>query len=59
MIEASGDLIEAELYEDACGQLAVVLKKCDGLAKPPDFVTGEAVEVLAGMIEVLRTTLGC
>jgi PKD repeat protein len=59
MIEASGDLIEDGLYEDACRQLAVVLKKCDGQPSPPDFVAGEAVEVLKGMIEVLRTTLGC
>jgi PKD repeat protein len=59
MIEACGDLIEDELYDDACGQLAAALKKCDGLAKPPDFVAGEAAVVMKAMIEVLRTTLGC
>ena len=59
MIEAAGDLIEDGLYDEACGQLGAALKKCDGQATPPDFVTGDAVEVLKGMIEVLRTTLGC
>ena len=59
MIEACGDLIEDELYEEACGQLAAALKKCDGQPKPPDFVTGPAALVLRSMIEVLRTTLGC
>ena len=59
MIEATGDLIEDGLYAEACGQLGAALKKCDGRPSPPDFVAGEAVEVLKGMIEVLRTTLGC
>jgi len=59
MIEACGDLIEDELYEDACGQLAAALKKCDGQPNPPDFVTGEAAAVIKSMIEVLRATLGC
>jgi parallel beta-helix repeat protein len=59
MIEASGDLIEDELYEEACGQLADALKKCDGQPKPPDFVTGPAAPAIRSMIEVLRTTLGC
>lgn len=59
MIEACGDLIEDELYEEACGQLAAALKKCDGQPKPPDFVTGEAAAVLKSMLEVLRTTLEC
>ena len=59
MIEACGDLIEDELYEEACGQLDAALKKCDGQPNPPDFVTGPAALVLRSMIEVLRTTLGC
>jgi len=59
MIEAAGDLIEDGLYAEACGQLGAALKKCDGQPNPPDFVAGEAAEVVKGMIEVLRTTLGC
>lgn len=59
MIEATGDLIEDGLYAEACDQLGAALKKCDGQPSPPDFVAGEAVEELKGMIEVLRTTLGC
>jgi hypothetical protein len=59
MIEAAGDLIEDGLYDEACGQLGAALTKCDGQSSTADFVAGEAVEVLNGMIEVLRTTLGC
>jgi hypothetical protein len=59
MIEACGDLIEDELYEEACGQLAAALKKCDGQPNPPDFVTGPAALVLRDMLVMLRTTLGC
>jgi hypothetical protein len=59
MIEACGDLIEDELYEEACEQLTAVLKKCDGQPKPPDFVTGPAALVMKSMIEVLMATLEC
>lgn len=56
MIEAAGDLIEAELFLDACQQLWDALEKTDGLSPPesaPDFVIGEATPELAGMIEIL------
>jgi hypothetical protein len=59
MIEAAGDLIEDGLDAEACDQLGAALKKCDGQPSPPDFVTGDAADVLKSMIEVLRTTLGC
>ena len=59
MIEACGDLIADGLDDQACDQLEAALKKCDGQPSPPDFVTGDAAEVLKSMIEVLRTTLGC
>lgn len=36
-----------------------VLMGTIGQPSPPDFVAGDAAEVLKGMIEVLRTTLGC
>jgi len=59
MIEASGDLIAGGAYEEACGQLAAALQKCDGQPSPPDFVSGEAALVLKLMIEELRSSLGC
>lgn len=59
MIEASGDLIENELFEEACQQLLDAYRRMDGQPKPPDFVTGEAVTELATMIQELMTTLGC
>jgi len=59
MIEASGDLIAAGAYDEACAQLGAALKKCDGQPSPPDFVTGEAASTLALMIEELRAALGC
>jgi len=59
MIEASGDLIAAGAYKEACAQLGAALKKCDGQPSPPDFVTGEAAPVVKLMIEELRAALGC
>jgi len=59
MIEAAGDLIENEMFEEACQQLLDVYRRMDGQPKPPDFVTGEAVTELATMIQELMTTLGC
>ena len=59
MIESAGDLIKDGLFDEACEQLADVLKKTDGLPKPPDFVSGAAATELADMIEALRVTLGC
>ena len=59
IIEASGDLIEAGFIEDACEQLRSALRRVDGDPRPPDFVTGEAAELIATQIEFLRTSLGC
>ena len=62
MINASGNLIDAELPTDACWQLQDALEKTDGLSPPesaPDFVAGEAAAELAGMIEALMESLGC
>jgi len=62
MIEAAGNLIDAELLADACGQLHAALEKTDGLNPPesaPDFVTGPAAPELAAMIEALMENLGC
>jgi len=59
MIEAAGDLIDDGAYEDACRQLLDVYKGCDGLARPPDFVSGSAAPDLAVMILDLIASLGC
>jgi len=59
MIEAAGDLIDDGAYEDACRQLLDAYRRCDGLARPPDFVSGSAAPELAGMILQLIASLGC
>jgi len=59
MIKAAGDLIKNELFEEACQQLTDVCTRMDGQHRPPDFVTGEALPQLAGMVQELMTTLGC
>ena len=59
MIEAAGDLMADGLIEEACTQLQDVLDRTDGYPRPPDFVTGEAAEALAILIEELMTALGC
>lgn len=59
MIEAAGNLIDAELIADACWQLQDAYNRTDGNSPPPDFVAGPAAAELASKIEVLRTTLGC
>ena len=62
MIEAAGNLIEADLPVDACIQLHDAFEKTDGLSPPesaPDFVAGEAAAELASMIEDLMAELGC
>lgn len=59
MIDAAGDLIEAGLIEDACGQLRSALRRVDGDPRPPDFATGDDAALIAEQIEFLRTSLGC
>ena len=62
MVEAAGNLIDAELILDACWQLQDALAKTDGLEPPesaPDFVAGVAAEELASKIQELMTSLGC
>ena len=61
MIGSAGDL---EDLDKACQQLSIVLRKCDGLSPPPDFVedaegTEGATAELAEMIEDLMEDLGC
>ncbi len=59
MLEAASDLIEDGLIQESCQQLRDAYKKCDGQPKPPDFVTGEATEELASMIQDVIDSLGC
>lgn len=59
MLEAAGDLLDADLVEDACNQLLDALLRADGTFPPPDFVAGTAVPELATQIQALRTTLDC
>jgi len=59
MIEAAGDLIEAGLIDEACGQLRSALRRVDGDPRPPDFVTGEEAALIAAEIEFLLQSLGC
>lgn len=58
MIEAAGDLIEDGAIEDACRQLLDAYERCDGLPRPPDFVSGPASSELADMILDLIFWLG-
>lgn len=59
MLEATGDLIAEDRTEEACNKLLAILKKCDGEAKPPDFVEGSAREELYFIIQNLRGSLYC
>ncbi len=53
MIKSTRNLIEEELYEEAYVQLQDAYNRMDGDPKPPEFVTGEAVEDLRGMVGAL------
>lgn len=57
MIESASDLIGAGAYDLAAEQLAAVADKTDGVAKPQDFVVGEAVAELNTMIDALIAEL--
>ncbi|MFX1563391.1 MAG: choice-of-anchor D domain-containing protein [Promethearchaeota archaeon] len=59
MIKASGDLIEDGFTTEACQQLLNAYERCDGLPRPPEFVSGAAAQTLAGMILELVGGLGC
>ena len=47
------------MTDDACGQLRAALKRTDGVFPPPDFVEGDAAEMLALLIEITRASLSC
>lgn len=53
MINAAGDLINAEDYDQAREQLQSIQKKIDGQKSPPDFVVGDAAATLNAMVTAL------
>jgi len=59
MIDAAGDLIDDGAIEDACRQLMDAYRRCDGLPRPPDFVSGPAAPTLAAMVLDITLWLGC
>ena len=59
MIEALDDLIASGDIEEACGKIQSILKRCDGIPKPPDFVEGEKQEELSSLIQILEAAIGC
>ena len=52
LIEAQ-DLIQAELYAEGSRKLKAALRACDGDTSPPDYIEGDDVPTLAGMIDDL------
>ena len=50
IIRASGYLIEDGLFEEACRQLMDAYLRCDGEARPPEFVSDTAAPELSCMI---------
>ena len=62
MIGAAGDLVTGGQIAEACQQLLDAYRKTDGLSgrgEPPDFISGPDAQVVAGLIQDLRTDLGC
>lgn len=61
MLETAADLINVGDYEGACQQLASCYKKCDGMPKPPDFLSGDSdtLNELSSMITELMESLEC
>jgi len=59
MIKAARDLLAAGQTVKGCQQLAAMYHKVDGVSPPPDFVSGEATDELAGAIQEMRMYYGC
>jgi probable HAF family extracellular repeat protein len=59
MLRTAGDLVDAGDLAGACGQLHAALVRVDGQPRPPDFVTGDAADEVAGGIQQLMASLGC
>lgn len=59
MLLSISDLIHSGLIEEACDQLEAAIKKCDGVANPPDFITGSDVPDLLKLLKEVKSPLGC
>jgi hypothetical protein len=59
MVEAAAQLIASGNVVEGCSQLQDAHRRVDGVSPPPDFVAGDAVPVLARMIDAVRQQLGC
>ena len=59
MLVMAGKFIEHDRTRAACFILGRAYERCDGEPRPSDFVVGEAVPVLADMINGVRASLGC
>jgi probable HAF family extracellular repeat protein len=61
MLYSAKKMIDLAAYEEACNQLESIYKKCDGLPKPPDFITGDTdtMGTLTGMLDELIGSLSC
>jgi hypothetical protein len=60
MLEEARAMIESEQDAgDICGQLTQVLRRTDGVSRPPDFVDGPAAPTLAQRVASLMSELGC
>jgi hypothetical protein len=59
MIEAAGNLIVADDYEQACQQLGDICNRIDGLPRPLDFVAGKDSAAFVRMILDLMAILKC
>jgi hypothetical protein len=57
MIKTAGSYIEEGNFTEAAGQLHAAYHKTDEQLNPPDFVTGQAAQPLASMIQCLRSEL--
>ena len=58
-LQMASDLIDIGDIDGACIKLDVASEKCDDHFPPPDFVAGDAVSTLYGMIVELTAELGC
>ena len=58
MIEAAGDYIARGDYVTARTQLIDIIARCDGLPKPPDFVSGTARQQLCDEATALLKSIG-
>jgi probable HAF family extracellular repeat protein len=61
MLNTAADLIEIGDNVGVCDQIYSIVKKCDGLHRPPDFIYGntDTMITLRGMLDDLTTSLEC